>query len=79
MRISKSEFPSAQVKFALFRKAFIDRQGFGAFKQSTFESGYNQYSVFVIRKKPFIIWLFSQRLTENLMIILEAVGALYNF
>ena len=25
MRINKSEFPSAQVKFALFRKDFIDR------------------------------------------------------
>ena len=37
MRINKSEFPSAQVKFALFRKAFIDRQGFRAFKQLTFK------------------------------------------
>ena len=37
MRVNKSEFPSAQVKFALFRKAFIDRQGFRAFKQPTFK------------------------------------------
>lgn len=37
LKINESEFPLAQVNFALFRKTFKDRQGLRTFKQSSFK------------------------------------------